>query len=185
MSGILVKSLDASDFEHLKKWCPWWTKQGVENNSTVYEMHLDRLELCLLTYVDGELACVSGVEDIGKGIYRILTRAATTPHRPRSRSREFYENNLYPWRGHAGFEVAYIRDLVRGDARFIMTTNYGAQSTRSIEKWKGKFRCIEADKSYEVYLHHTHQIAWPVNGDACIEMGKEMFPAWEERLNRL
>lgn len=185
MSGIKVKSLDASDFPHLKKWCPWWTKQGVKNNGTVYDMHLDRLELCLLTYVDGELGAISGVEDIGEGTFRILTRAATTPHRPRSRSREFYEDNLYHWRGHAGFEVAYIRDFHRADAKFIMTTNHGEQSTRTIKKWRRSFRCIKKEESYEIDLHHTKQIAWPVDGDACIEMGRETFPMWEERLNRL
>ena len=111
---ILVKSLDEADFEHLKKWCPWWTKQGVENNSTVYEMYLDRLELCL-TYVDGELQTVyrKKLKTLVKGIYRILTEARTTPHRPRKRSREFYEDNISLGGEFRRFFGHFIRDLVK------------------------------------------------------------------------
>ena len=151
-------------------------------------MHLERMILCLLTYVNGELACISGVDDVNhvkENTWRVLVRAATTPNRPKQISREWYEDNLYPWRGHAGFECAYIKEFVNPNAKFVVSTNIGVQSTRTIERWKGKFRTIDRDNKMFVNLWYTDQYLWPIDPDVCIEMGKSFFSNWKEIYDNL
>ena len=63
-----------------------------------------------------------------------------------------------------------------------MTTNYGVNRPDQSRSGKVSF-VIEVDKSFE-FATITHPDRW-LSMVTCIEMGKEMFPAWEERLNRL
>ena len=80
-TSIVIKSFSVQDIPVIKNWCEYWNERGIVNNSSFDELRLERLLLTLLTYNNGELAAISGVERVDDE-YRILVRAATTPHRP-------------------------------------------------------------------------------------------------------
>lgn len=179
-TSIVVKRVEDSDIPNLEKWVNYWDRLGVENNSSIEKIKIGNLDLCLITYVNNEVAAISGVDYIKENIWRVLVRAATTIHRPKQFSKRWYEDNLYPWRGHAGFECAYIREYFNNEAKFITSTNVNEQSTRTILRWRAGFRAIDREKGKIENLYGVDQYLWPVNADACIEMGKEFFPNWNE-----
>ena len=119
-TSIVIKSFSVKDIPTIEKWCEYWNERGIINNSSLDELRLERLLLTLLTYNNGELAAISGVERVNDE-FRILVRAATTPHRPRTRGKHI-EEMLWPWIGHASFEIKYVLDNIDESARFFTTT---------------------------------------------------------------
>ena len=128
-TSITIKSFSVKDISHIKKWCEYWNERGIINNSSFDELRLERLLLTLLTYNNGELAAISGVERVNDE-YRILVRAATTPHRPRIRGK-YVEEFLWPWIGHASFEIQYVLDNLDNNAKFYTTTTVDDTNGRS------------------------------------------------------
>ena len=176
-TSIVIKSFSVKDIPVIKKWCEYWNERGIVNNSSFDELRLERLLLTLLTYNNGELALISGVERI-QNEYRILVRAATTPHRPRTYGK-YIEDVFWPWIAHAPLEIKYVLDNFDKNAKFFMTTNIDEQSSKVLLKTKKPFRCM-ITPPIRRNIWNTEQFLWYVDPQKCIEMGQEHLPNWQE-----
>jgi hypothetical protein len=190
-TSIVIKSFSVKDIPHIKKWCEYWNEKGVVNNSSLDELRLERLLLTLLTYNNGELALISGVERVNDE-YRILVRAATTPHRPKTRGK-YIEEMFWPWIAHAPLEIQYVLDKIDKNAKFFMTTTVndtnngikrGDKSSHTLLNTKKPFRCMQKPP-IKMNLWNTEQWAWYVDPVKCIEMGKEHLPNWQSIYDNL
>tara|TARA_B100000949_G_C14287103_1_gene454853 strand:+ start:2235 stop:2852 length:618 start_codon:yes stop_codon:yes gene_type:complete len=184
-TSIVIKSFSVKDIPHIKKWCEYWKERGIVNNSSFDELRLERLLLTLLTYNKGELAAISGVERVTDE-YRILVRAATTPHRPRVRGKHI-EEGLWPWIGHASFEIQYVLDNFDNNAKFYTTTTVddtngrlrgSDRTSHMLFNTKRPFRCLHKNPR-KITLWNVEQWAWYVDPHKCIEMCKDHLPNWK------
>ena len=185
-TSIVIKTFSVQDIPVIKKWCEYWNERGIVNNSSFVELRLERLLLTLLTYNNGELAAISGVERVDDE-FRILVRAATTPHRPRIRGKHI-EEMLWPWIGHASFEIQYVLDNIDASAKFFTTTTVDDTNGRTrgsdrtshmLFNTKRPFRCLQKNPR-KITLWNVDQWAWYVDPHKCIEMGQEHLPNWQE-----
>lgn len=165
---IEVNTINQNDRDEIYNfWIHYWKNKKL--NYDINYLKLERMMTCFVFRNNGELAMISGIDDISEFIpntTRILTRATTTNYKPKCWG-EFLEEKFFS-NVMAGFSVKWCLDNTPNN-KIVVTTNKDSNISKIVKKVKTKWLRYQNITT----IYGIEQIIWEVDINNCIEMTKK------------